>query len=467
MLTTDSSREFTNARKQAFIEEWVNFFTGRPNDLLSFEEIKQNLRLQDSSYKGLQEVELDKIVGSTGRYRDFTRSFLPKSDNTEDRWRRVDAIAHSEGYPPVDLIKVGDVYFVRDGNHRISVARSHKAKTIEAYVVEYKTDIEINKDDAIEDVRHKVDKLLLKYEREEFFRDTQLDQLRPAQNLVFTEPGRYRLVKEHIAFHKYLKEVELSREIPYEEAVISWYDTVYVPTVEAIRRSNILVDFPDRTEADLYGWLLEHRAEFEEDVKVLGYVPTEDVIEQLKRERATNPFARLMGIFRSSEDDKSLLPLKMERAEFLRETKLDETRPYHNIKFTEAGCYRLAKRHIEVHKYLKGIEQGRELSYEEAAVSWFDNVYSPIVRLIRSRNIAPNFPKNTEADLYLWLVSRREAIEEEQQVMGQVPDEELVKELEVESPSGPVARLVEHFSHKKSKINQDLEKVASETLADG
>lgn len=438
ILTPDSAREFTNARKQAFIEEWVSFFTGRPNDLLSFEEVKQNLRLQDSSYKGLQEIELDKIVGSMGRYRDFTRSFLPKSDQTEERWRRVDAVAHTEGYPPIDVFKVGDVYFVRDGNHRVSVARAHKAKTIEAYVTEYKTQVPVDKDDDPDD-------LLLKMEQIEFFNKTRLDKLRPEQNIAFTEPGRYRLVKEHIAFHKYLKESEAGHEIPYEEAVASWYDNVYLPTVERIRQSEVLKDFPDRTEADLYAWLLLHRAALEKEIKALGYVPTEDLIEKVKRERATNPFARLMGYFRDRLDLRSLA-LKVERDKFLEDTRLGDLKPNYNIKFTEAGCYKLARRHIEVHKYLKEAEYGHIIPYEEAVASWYDNVYLPVVKLIREKDVLKNFPQNSEGDLYIWVVARREVLEEEKQAPGKVATEKIIRELEKEVAASPV--LAQFFGHK-------------------
>ena len=237
LLTQDSAKEFSSARQQASMEEWINFFTGRPNDLLSFEEVRQNLRLQDASYKGLQSIELDKIVGSVGRYRDFNRKFLPKSNNIEERWRRVDAVAHDQGFPPIDVYKVGDVYFVRDGNHRVSVARAHKAETIEAYIIEYKTAVPVEKDDDLDDI-------LLKQERAEFLEQTQLDQVRPDHQIVFTEPGRYRLLLEHIAFHKYLRETELGREISYEEAVASWYDNVYMPVIVQILRSDTLKEFP-------------------------------------------------------------------------------------------------------------------------------------------------------------------------------------------------------------------------------
>ena len=123
-LTAESYKEYSTARQRALIEEWLSAFTGRTSDLLSFEEVKQNLMLRDSTYKGLQEIELDKIVGSLGRYRDFTRTFLPRNDKTQDRWRRVDAVAHDlGGFPPIEVYQVGDVYFVRDGNHRVSVSR--------------------------------------------------------------------------------------------------------------------------------------------------------------------------------------------------------------------------------------------------------------------------------------------------------------------------------------------------------
>jgi hypothetical protein len=441
LLTQDSANEFSSARQQAFLEEWINFFTGRPNDLLSFEEVRQNLRLQNVSYKGLQSIELDKIVGSVGRYQDFTRKFLPRSNNIEERWRRVDAVAHDQGFPPIDVYKVGDVYFVRDGNHRVSVARAHKAETIEAYIIECKTTVPVEKDDDLDDI-------LLKQEQTEFLEQTQLDQLRPDHQIVFTEPGRYRLLLEHIAFHKYLRETELGREISYEEAVTSWYDNVYMPVIVQILRSGALKEFPDRTEADLYTWLLLHRAAFENELRALGHVPTTDLLETLKRERATNPFARLMGLFRNQQNLQSL-SLRVERDKFLEETRLDELRPNNSVRFSEAGCYNLARQHIDVHKYLKESELGHEISNEDAVCSWFDQVYTPVVHLIKERQVLKSYPKNTAGDLYIWIVSRRKMLEEQFHAMGQIPTEKVIAELELEISARPmISRLTQLFGGK-------------------
>src|SRR3954454_14714017 len=114
---------FENARRHAFWKEIMSLFRGKSAELLSFDDIKARLRLREESYKGLQNVPVDKIVGSVGRYRDFTSNFLPRGSTSRDRWSRVYAQVNSlEGTPPVELYQVGDAYFVRDGNHRVSVA---------------------------------------------------------------------------------------------------------------------------------------------------------------------------------------------------------------------------------------------------------------------------------------------------------------------------------------------------------
>ncbi|MBN1993579.1 MAG: hypothetical protein JW953_12840 [Anaerolineae bacterium] len=439
-LPHQTSIEFNAARRRAFIEEALNFFTGRPNDLLSFEEVRQGLRLQDSSYQGLQEIELDKIVGSVGRYRDFTRTFLPKNDRSADRWRRVDAVTHDMvGTPPIEVYQVGDVYFVRDGNHRVSVARAHGAKTIEAYVIEYKTPVPIDHQDELDDI-------LLKGERAQFLAETQLDKLQPGHNIEFTEPGRYRLVKKHITFHKYLKETECGREFTDEEAVTSWYHNVYLPVVQLIREREILKYFPGRTEADLYAWLVLHRATLEQEAKELGNVSDEVLVEELEKE-AANPFKRLVSLFQPGLDLGNLSLIE-EQTDFLAQTQLDQIRPEHNIYFTEAGYYHLVKDHIAVHKYLKETETSSKISDEEAVASWYDTVYLPVANLIQKRRLLDYFPNHTIADLYLWFVSRRAMLEEQKHGLGQVSDEQVIADLEQTAYITPMARLARFLRQK-------------------
>jgi hypothetical protein len=105
--------------------------------LLSFEEAKGRLARRSQVYRGMRTIEVEKITGSVGRHRDFDSSFLPLRKSMAHRWNRIDRAYHrGDELPAVSLYKVGDAYFVRDGNHRVSVARYHGVISIDAEVVE-------------------------------------------------------------------------------------------------------------------------------------------------------------------------------------------------------------------------------------------------------------------------------------------------------------------------------------------
>lgn len=131
--------DFDRARRRAYARRVLNRLrrSGEPDRLLSFDEVKASLAGWRQVYRGLRLVEVDKIVGSVGRYREFDSSFLPKWGSSETRWKRIDRAFHRAEYlPPVSLYEVGGLYYVRDGNHRVSVARFHGVREIEAEVVQ-------------------------------------------------------------------------------------------------------------------------------------------------------------------------------------------------------------------------------------------------------------------------------------------------------------------------------------------
>jgi len=253
-----AQRDFHEVRRRAAMQAIMARLTGKSIDLFAYEEVRHKLKAKGSIPRGLQDVPLDAIVGSVGRYSDFTRSFLPRRDSDLQRWARVKAhVTDMEGLPPIEVYQIGEVYFVQDGNHRVSVARALEAPTIQAYVTEVHTKVPLSPDDQPDD-------LILKAEYTDFLTHTRLDKLRPDANLSLTVPGRYRTLEEHIEVHRYFMGLEQQREIPYEEAVTHWYDTVYLPVVQVIQERGILRDFPERTETDLYLWTLERRAELED-----------------------------------------------------------------------------------------------------------------------------------------------------------------------------------------------------------
>lgn len=249
----EAEQIFERARTQAVLERVISQLRGQPTDLLPFELVKDKLHLLPSSDRGLHEIPLERIVGSEGRYHEFTRSFLPRKAYMRERWKQVYAAMDGfEGVPPIDVYQVGDVYFVKDGNHRVSVARKMGHKTIQAHVTEFTGPVPIQADTTVDD-------LLLKAEKTRFLQHTHLDELHPEAEIKVTCPGCYEKLEEHIAVHGYFLGKDQQCDICWKDAVSSWYKNIYLPVVQTIREQGTLEDFPQRTEADLYLWIMEHR----------------------------------------------------------------------------------------------------------------------------------------------------------------------------------------------------------------
>lgn len=279
--------DFRRARSQANLRELLSRLTGVSNQLLSYDEVRQSLKIQGGLERGVQDIPLDAIVGSVGRYTDFTRDFLPLHDKQQDRWARVHLAASGlAGLPPISVYKIGEAYFVQDGNHRVSVARQMGAEYIQAYVIEVRTRVPLTPDIT-------PDELILKAEYDQFLEQTHLDQLQPEADLSVTVPGKYPILLEHIDVHRYFMGIDFHRDISYDEAVNHWYAHIYLPIVEMARERGMLRDFPNRTETDLYIWIAEHRSELEAE---LGFrVRTEFILDHLLEDQKTNWISRLGG----------------------------------------------------------------------------------------------------------------------------------------------------------------------------
>jgi nucleotide-binding universal stress UspA family protein len=250
-----AAEEFNQAKRKSFWNEVAHWITGKSNELLPFEEVRRRLPFEGEHYLGLRTIPLKKIIGSVGRYRDFDRAFLPTQEETRHRWQSIDqAREHGAVLPPIEVYKVGDAYFVKDGNHRVSVARSHGQEFIDAYVTEIDVPVPVTEETDIDEV-------IREQEHAAFLHQTKLNQIRPHVDIQLTEPGKYEKLLEHIAVHRWYLSEERGHEAPYKEAVASWVDNVYLPLVEVIRQENVLDAFPDRTETDIYLWVSQHREE--------------------------------------------------------------------------------------------------------------------------------------------------------------------------------------------------------------
>jgi hypothetical protein len=237
---------------------------------------------------------------------------------------------------------------------------------------------------------------------------TRLDEVRPDQRIRFTVAGGYDQLIEHIAMHRYYMQVDQQREVSEAKAVRDWYDMVYCPIVEVIRQNGILADFPHRTEADLYLWIVEHLyylRENEQDVSIEA--AAEDYADQFS-ERPIKKIMRgvmsVLGETHPPELTPEQLKAQHDRQRFLDRTHLDDVRPGHGLRCTIDGSYDRLIEHIDRHRYFMGLDLKRDVSETEAIGHWYDEVYLPIVNAIREHNLLANFSGLTETDLYLSII---------------------------------------------------------------
>ena len=250
-----TASDFSWARSRAVLSEIQHLMNADKNRLLSFHDVKDILKPKNQVYMGCQTIPIKLIVGSEGRYHDFNRYFLPKSDHLRRRWERVDE-AHLRDIilPAIQLYEIGGVYFVRDGNHRVSVAKAQNVEFIDAEVISLDSEINLTPNMTTDQLREAI----LASEKNVFYDKTRFGELTGDMFLDFSTPGRYDVIYNHILVHKYFLNETREEEIPFSDALVSWYYNVYRPAITIIREQWLLAQFPGRTAGDLYVWIIKH-----------------------------------------------------------------------------------------------------------------------------------------------------------------------------------------------------------------
>lgn len=257
-------RDFKRARKAAVLQQVLARIKGQSINLLDYETTLKNLKpVEEPIPRGLSEIPLHKIVGSVGRFQDFTSDFLPKHAHDETRWAHVKkAFNDMAGLPPIEVYQIGDAYFVLDGNHRVSVARQLGSGTISAFVTEVKTRVSLSANDD-------VDKIICKANYADFLEKTGLDQSCPDIDLSMTICGQYQTLLDQIdvQHQTLLDELNPNQEVVSRTmAAADWYSSVYLPILQVIRELGVLQRFPIRTATDIYVLLSQQKASLEESL---------------------------------------------------------------------------------------------------------------------------------------------------------------------------------------------------------
>ena len=294
-LKTQTEEDFTKAHNKALFNEVQHFINQEESHLLYFNDIKTLLKPKNEVYLGMKAVTVDSIVGSEGRYQDFDNHFFPKSMHLKSRWEKIDE-AHLTDVilPPISLYEIGGIYFVRDGNHRVSVARSKGVECIDAEVVSLKSEIKLKPGMT----KSQILKAVIEYEKRVFYMETSFGDITDFWKLDFSAVGQYDVIYNHILTHKYFINENQTEEISMHDAILSWYDNVYLPVISVIKKHHILRKFKNRTPSDLYVWLIKYWDELKN--KFGNEIQLDDVAQGFKKQFGISFFS---GFFKKKKSN--------------------------------------------------------------------------------------------------------------------------------------------------------------------
>lgn len=231
--------------------------------LLDLDEVRRRLRVFEQSYVGVRPVAVSQIVGTVSRTTDFDRDFLPRRREIGERWNRVER-AYSEGdFPPIAVYELDGSYFVVDGHHRVAVARQRAVEYIDAEITRLRSRWRLPEGADI-------GRVIMTEQRELFMDESALARARPEAGIEFSRPQGYIELLEQIKVHGYNLMMERGEILTLEGIAADWYDRVYQPTVEAIKREGLWDLWPHATKADLFLWVSERRRELFPDHGGMG-----------------------------------------------------------------------------------------------------------------------------------------------------------------------------------------------------
>ena len=223
-------------------------------DLLPLDQAVERLRPFARRYLGIRPIPVSQVVGTEGRGGDFDRDFQPRRPDVRERWRRVEQAFPDAGFPPIVVYQLGDAYFVIDGHHRVAIARHQGMETIDAEVTELKARWHLPADADIVELIHA--------EQERVFMDESgLGEARPEAHMRFSRPVGYVELLETVQLHGYHLMLAAQRALPRAEIAADWYETVYLPTIEAIHTERLDEVCPEVTDPDRFLWVWNRRRE--------------------------------------------------------------------------------------------------------------------------------------------------------------------------------------------------------------
>ena len=242
----DAEADCRKARRRQVLAQMASRLKGHHSasrGSLSFDEVVGALGRREEQSVGLQVINIKDIVGSVDKVRDFDPRFRPTSGRSRERWERLaEGVRRGESFPPIDVYQVGDMYFIRDGHHRVSVFRALGFSTIEADVTKVRTLLTPDKITTREDLSRKE------------FRRLMIERipLSPVarKHIRLTRGEDYPRLAEMVEAWAARRAWSGQEHLDRVSAVQRWYDEEFVPVSGMIEDAGLR--HPDETAADAY-----------------------------------------------------------------------------------------------------------------------------------------------------------------------------------------------------------------------
>lgn len=244
----DVENDFLRVRRRQVLARLAHRFRREPDDvnlILPFDEVVAAVGMRGERSLGLQTIKLDSIVGSVDSTRDFDRKFRPTTGRVRERWERL-ALAQRRGesIPPIDVYRVGDVHFVKDGHHRVSIAMAVGQQTIDAYVTEVLTAV------PAKGIRRRGDLLIKNDER--LFRDRVPLPASAYERIRVTDPWAYTELSEQVEAWGFRCLQERGKFLDRGAVARLWFAEEYTPVIRMLRDADLIGDHYTETEAYLH-----------------------------------------------------------------------------------------------------------------------------------------------------------------------------------------------------------------------
>ena len=243
--SSDAQFDYSRARRRQVLSQLSRRLRRQPGDvdlILPFDEVVEALGRAGERYVGMESIEIDSVVGTVGRNRDFDRAFRPVSGRTRTRWERIaNAQRRGQDMPPISVYRIGDMHFVRDGHHRVSVARAHGLSHIDAYVTEVRTLVGAEGTITTGD-------LPVKSHERHFFERVPLPWGARA-DIALTDPWRYAELAEGVEAWGFRTMQGSGELLARDEVAQLWLEEEYRPVVGMMREEDLI---GDGTETDSY-----------------------------------------------------------------------------------------------------------------------------------------------------------------------------------------------------------------------